>query len=97
MMPSGFKSEAAQGLTAVFQFEMSGSEAFTAHLSIADGRCVFRDGPHDRPDVVIKSPADVWLAISRGELDGQAAFLSGKYTAEGDLSLLLKLKSLFGR
>ena len=45
--------------------------------------------------MTITTPAAVWLAISRGELDGQQAFMSGKYKVEGDLSLLLKLKSLF--
>jgi putative sterol carrier protein len=46
--------------------------------------------------VVIKSPAEVWLAVSKGEMDGQAAFMSGKYKVEGNIALLLKLKSLFG-
>jgi multimeric flavodoxin WrbA/putative sterol carrier protein len=96
MMPLGFKSEAATGLSAVYQFVITGAEEFTAHLKIADGRCTYHDGPSDKPDVTIKSPAEVWLAISRGEMDGQSAFMSGKYTVEGDLTLLLKLKSLFG-
>jgi putative sterol carrier protein len=96
MMPLGFKSQEAAGLAAVYQFVITGAEEFTAHLKIADGRCTYHDGPSDKPDVTIKSPAEVWLAISRGEMDGQSAFMSGKYTVEGDLTLLLKLKSLFG-
>jgi putative sterol carrier protein len=47
--------------------------------------------------VVIKTPADVWLAIAKGEIDGQQAFMSGKYKVEGDLFLLMKLSQLFGR
>jgi putative sterol carrier protein len=47
--------------------------------------------------VVIKAPAAVWLAIGRGELDGQQAFMAGKYKVEGDLALLLKLRSLFNK
>jgi putative sterol carrier protein len=46
---------------------------------------------------VIKTPADVWLAISRGELDGQQAFMAGKYKVEGELALLLKLRALFNK
>jgi putative sterol carrier protein len=38
----------------------------------------------------------VWLGISKGEINGQAAFMSGKYRVEGDLRLLMKLGSLFG-
>jgi putative sterol carrier protein len=37
------------------------------------------------------------MTIAGGELDGQQAFMRSKYTVEGDLSLLLKLRSLFPR
>ncbi len=96
MMPLGFKKEAAGALKSVYQFEISGSENFIAHLSIADGRCIYADGPHEKPDVTIKSPADVWLAVSKGEMNGQAAFMTGKYKVEGDLTLLMRLGALFG-
>ncbi|MBF0527091.1 MAG: SCP2 sterol-binding domain-containing protein, partial [Deltaproteobacteria bacterium] len=96
MMPLGFQSDRAGDLAAIYQFEISGSENFTSNLKITGGQCVYHDGPAPAPDVIIKSPADVWLAISRGELDGQAAFMSGKYKVEGNIGLLLKLKSMFG-
>jgi putative sterol carrier protein len=95
MMPRGFNPEAAGDLRAVYQFDISGAEEFTAHLRIADGRCESGDGPAENPDVTIQSPADVWLAISRGEKDGQAAFMAGEYKFQGDLGLLMRLKSLF--
>jgi len=96
MMPMGFKGQAGKDFSAVYQFDITGSEEFTAHLRIADGQCTFLEGSHERPDVVIKSPANVWLAISRGDMDGQSAFMSGKYRVEGNIALLLNLKSLFG-
>jgi putative sterol carrier protein len=96
-MPLGFNSTSAGDLEAVYQFEITGSEEFTAHLRIAEGRCTFHEGPSEEPDLVIKSPADVWLAISRGELDGQTAFMSGKYKVSGNMALLLKLGGLFSR
>ena len=95
MMPLGFRSEAAPGLNAVYQFEISGAETFNAYLRIADNRCTFHEGSHEKPDVLIKAPAEVWLAVSQGTLDGQSAFLSGKYRVEGNVGLLLKLKTLF--
>jgi len=55
----------------------------------------FLEGSHEKPDVLIKAPAEVWLAISQGVLDGQSAFMSGKYRAEGNVGLLLKLKPCF--
>jgi putative sterol carrier protein len=97
IMPLGFDPSAASGLEAVYQFEVNGHENFVAHLKIANGSCTYHDGPADSPNVVIKTPGEVWLAISRGELDGQSAFMGGKYKVEGDLSLLMKLSSLFSR
>ena len=96
MMPLGFNPQAAPGFGAVYQFEVRGSEEFTCHLVIEDGACRFVEGAAAKPDVVIKTPAEVWLAISQGRQDGQTAFMSGQYQVEGNLMLLLRLKELFG-
>jgi putative sterol carrier protein len=94
-MPLGFNPGAAGELRAVFQFEIHGDENFISYLEIALGRCTYHDGPANKPNLIIKSPADVWLKISRGELSGQKAFMEGRYKVEGDMNLLLKLSSLF--
>ena len=95
VMPLGFNPTESEGLEAIYQFEISGEEDFTAHLRISKGTCTYHEGRADHPNVIVKTPADVWLAISKGELDGQQAFMSGRYRVEGDLSLLMKLSSLF--
>ncbi len=97
MMPRGFNPQAAGDLQAVVQFEVSGSESFTTHLVMAEGKCRFVEGPAPSPNLVIKTPAEVWLAIAKGELDGQAAFMGGKYTVTGDITLLMRFKELFSR
>jgi multimeric flavodoxin WrbA len=95
MMPGALNPAAAAGFTAIYQFEVSGSENFTAHLVIADGQATFHEGPADHPNITIKTPAEVWLAIARKELDGTTAFLSGQFRIQGDLGLLVKMKTLF--
>ena len=95
MMPGALNPAEAQGLTAVYQFDVSGSENFSAHLVIADGQATFHEGPADHPNLTIKTPADVWLAIARKELDGSTAYLSGQFRIKGDLGLLIKMKTLF--
>jgi multimeric flavodoxin WrbA len=95
MMPGALNPAAAQGLTAVYQFEVGGSEDFTAHLVIADGQASFHEGAADNPSIIIMTPAEVWLAISRGELDGTQAYLAGQFRIKGDLGFLIKLKTLF--
>ena len=95
LMPGALNPAAAAGLTATYQFEVNGNEDFTAHLVIADGQATFHEGSADKPNLIIKTPAEVWLAISRGELDGTQAYLSGQFRIKGDLGLLIKLKTLF--
>ena len=96
-MPLTFNASAAEGLEAVYQFEVYGDEEFLAHLRISKGTCTYQDGRAERPNLTIKTPADVWLRISRGELSGQQAFIEGRYKVEGDMSLLLKMNHLFIR
>jgi putative sterol carrier protein len=95
MMPLAFNAPAARGLEAVYQFDVTGNDPFRAYLKIGGETCSHHEGLADKSDIVIHTPGDVWMAVARGELDGQQAFMSGKYTVEGDLSLLLKLRSLF--
>jgi multimeric flavodoxin WrbA/putative sterol carrier protein len=94
-MPGALNREAAAGLTATYQFEVSGAENFTAHLHIENGTATFQEGPAPKADAIIKTPADVWLAIAKGELDGATAFMSGQFQVEGDLGLLMKMDALF--
>ncbi len=97
MMPLAFDKTAAEGLSAGIQFEVEGDETLIAHLRISGGGCTFHEGPADKPNLIIKTPADVWLKISRGELSGPQAFLDGRYKVEGDMNLLLKMNRLFSR
>lgn len=94
-MPEVFRPEAAGGLKAVIGFDVSGSETFKAYLHIRGGTCVLEDRLSGEPDLMIRAPSEVWLAIARKELSGQKAFLSGAYTAHGNLGLLMKMKDLF--
>ncbi|MFQ5593005.1 MAG: SCP2 sterol-binding domain-containing protein [Anaerolineae bacterium] len=94
-MPLAFDADAADGLEATVQFDVSGPEAGIYHLRIAAGQCTFHTGPAAAPTLTITTPSDVWLQISNGEISGQEALMQGLYTANGDLSLLLKMDSLF--
>jgi len=94
-MPTVFNVDAAGDLTADIQFDVSGDEPGTYYLSIDAGNCTFHEGESTSPKLTIHTPSEVWLAVSRGELDGQMAFMQQKYTVEGDFSLLMKLNQLF--
>jgi len=94
-MPTVFNAAAAGDLAADIQFNVSGGEPGACYLHIEAGACTFHDGESSSPRLTIHTPSEIWLAISRGELDGQSAFMSQKYTVEGDFSLLMKLDALF--
>jgi len=94
-MPIVFNAEVAEDLSADIQFVVSGTEPGAYHLHIEAGTCSFLEGEAESPSLTIKTPSEIWLAISRGEMDGQSAFMSQKYTIEGDFSLLMKMNELF--
>jgi len=94
-MPLNFNAEAAGDLQAVMQFDIGGEEPGQYYLQIAEGRCVAFEGKHPSPTLTIHAPSEVWMAISRGELDGTQAMMQGKYSIEGDLNLLIRFNELF--
>lgn len=95
-MTSVFNPQAAGDLEAVIMFDLEGEPGGRYHLNIADGRCAFREGGHDSPDLTITTPWSVWQEVSDGRLDGQQAVMEGKYKVNGDLALLMRFKELFG-
>jgi putative sterol carrier protein len=87
-MPSVFNAEVAEGLTAEIQFDVRGEEPGSYYPHIEKGTCSFLEGEADSPSLTIHTPSEIWQAVSRGEMDGQAALLQGKYTVDGDFNLL---------
>jgi putative sterol carrier protein len=94
-MPLAFNSEAAGELEAVIQFDITDEEPGDYYLSITGGACTAYEGIHPQANATIRTPADVWLKISRGEMNGATAFMTGKYKVTGDLQLLMKMEKLF--
>jgi len=94
-MPAVFNAEAAGDLSATIGFIVTGSETFEAYLTIHDGMCTLEDRPPRKPDLVIRTPAEVWLGITRRELGGPEAFMKNAYTAEGNLGILMRMNHLF--
>ena len=95
-MPTAFQPDGAAGVTATIQFNFTGDEAGNWMVKVADGKCEVSEGTDDNPTVTINSPSDVWLKISRRELDGATAFMSGQFTFTGDMGVLMHMESWFG-
>jgi putative sterol carrier protein len=95
-MSGRFRSERAQGLKAVIQYDITGPEGCTYHVDIADGQCALREGGAAQPNLTLTMSAQDWLDMLGGKLSGQVAFMSGKLKHKGDMSLLMRLPGLFG-
>jgi putative sterol carrier protein len=94
-MPHAFDPEAASGLKAEIQFDLSGEGGGKIVLSIADGRCTARKGEAFSPTLTIQSPSDVWWKMAPGEVSRSKALMDGLYRVEGDMSLLIRMGDIF--
>jgi putative sterol carrier protein len=94
-MPSRFKKDAAQGLNAVYQFDLSGEGGGKWHVAINDDKCEIQEGAHSSPNTTISMAAQDYLEMVSGKLNPQMAFMSGKLRISGDMGLALRFQSLF--
>jgi putative sterol carrier protein len=59
------------------------------HMQISDGAAAVRLTPADAADVSITSGHETAIALQRGELQPQVAFMTGKIKVAGNLALLM--------
>lgn len=83
-----------QGLTATYQFHLSGEGGGDWYIRLTDGQPEVAEGTANAPSVTLRASADDWNKIVSGELSGEQAFLSGRLNVEGDMMLAMKLQTL---
>jgi multimeric flavodoxin WrbA len=96
LMSIAFNPRAAGNTRAVMQYDFSGEVEGSCHFTIADGRISSQGGPAGKADITISTPFEVWMDILTKKADGQQMFMEQKYSAKGDLNLLMRMKDLFG-
>jgi putative NADPH-quinone reductase/putative sterol carrier protein len=94
-MPYGLNQNLAKGIDTIIQFHLTGEEPTDGYLTIKELECTYTEGTHQNPKTTIKSDSKLWLAISNNEVSGDQAFINKEYTADGDMTILLKLSELF--
>jgi putative sterol carrier protein len=92
---SSFNSANAAGMNATYQFDITGDGGGKWFAKIENGALTSGGGEADSADCTVTVSDSDWLDILNGKLDGQMAFMAGKLKIAGDMSLALKLKSLF--
>jgi len=94
-MPEVFNLSAAQGLDAVFQYEITGEGGGNWSVIVKDGACQVEEGTHDSPTVTLTMSGETWLGMVNKQVNGMQAFMGGQLKATGDIMLAQRIEQLF--
>lgn len=61
----------------------------TYGLKVADGTATVASGPLEDPDVTVTNDYDTAVGISKGDLNTQMAFMTGKLKVDGNMAKLM--------
>ena len=96
LMKMAFRPEACNGMEALIRFDFTGEQTGSCSFSISGRGIVDSVSPGGGADLVVKAPFEVWMDIITNKADGRDQFMQGRYTAEGNLGLLVRMKEFFG-
>jgi putative sterol carrier protein len=94
-MPQVFNANAAKGLNAVFQYEITGDNGGSWNVVVKDGACQVNEGAHGSPSVTLTMSGATWLGIVNKQTNGMQAFMTGQLKASGDIMLAQRIEQLF--
>ena len=94
-MEARLNPDAAAGVDAVFQFDLSGDNGGQYWVKVADQKAEVHEGTSDNPTITVLANADDYLKVINGELAPMSAFMQGKVKVKGDMGMAMKLQSLF--
>jgi putative sterol carrier protein len=95
-MVGRFRTEAAHGVQAVFELDLSGDGGGKWHIKVSDGKCELASGPAQDPTVSIAMSVEDWGKLIARTLDAEQAFYDGRVRVTGDLYLATQLGAMFG-
>ncbi|MDJ0856403.1 MAG: SDR family NAD(P)-dependent oxidoreductase [Desulfobacterales bacterium] len=96
-MPAAFQPDAADGVSAVFQYRISGEGGGDWHCIVAERQCQVLAGAHERPTCTLLMAAPDFLAMMAGRLPPMQAFNTGQLKIEGDVMKSQLIEKLFKR
>lgn len=94
-MPLIFRSNRAEGMEATYLFTLEGDGGGQWSVRIANGRADTIEGSLDGFDAEIRTRPELWMDLSRGELNPAWAVMTRKLHLGGNPGLAMKLSSLF--
>lgn len=94
-IPQSFNQEAAEGIDAVFQFDITGNGGGNWSITIADKTCAVKEGKHSQPTVTLTMSTETWLGIINREIIPFEAFMKGVLKVSGDMMMAQRVPELF--
>src|SRR5438552_9499757 len=94
-MPPYFRPYEARGLRFTTQFDLTGAGGGAWAMRIGDERCEVRPGTIDAPDLTIRMPALLFLALHRGEASALWGLATGRIRLRGRRRLFLVFPRIF--
>ena len=94
-LPERLVPTQAEGVSAVFRFDLSGDDGAVFDLEVVDGSARLLDLETGAPDVSVHCSADDWKLIVSGDLAPQIAFALKRLSVTGDLRLAQRLRAMF--
>jgi putative sterol carrier protein len=86
-----------EGIESVYQFELSGDDGATYQLHLSNGTAKVVEGPAASADCTLQMDAKDFKDMVFGNLNGTAAFMTGKLKIKGDMSKAIKLQSILSK
>lgn len=95
LYPEYFQPEEAAGVDGVVQLDLDGEGGGQYYLVIEDQSVDVQEGTHEDPTVTIRTTAERWLKVNRGEANPMTMMMLGKLQIDGSLSMATKFQSMF--
>jgi len=94
-IPAAFVSERAEGMDVVVQAHLDGEQGGDWYAVIRDQQIAVTPGVHANPNLSVRATAQDALDLYSGKLDPMRAFMQGKVHLQGNISLVMRLASMF--
>lgn len=94
-LPGRFVPENAAGVTALYQFNITDGHPGKYFVKIENGWCTVGKGKVSNPNITINVGEQLWVDIAHDKVNGTMAYLTGKFTANGNTDYLSNMKKYF--